>query len=217
MKKIIVGAMILLSVSMSAQFLSNVRFGGVAGLNYSRVKNAHNPSGPRYTFQAGVLAEIPITSDDQFYLQPELVYYGAGETGKDPDAKNFPGYDALYANNYISVPIYLKAFFSERKSEFFGLIGPRFNILINQNVKNPAKDGYTIDGAGNIDGKASGFNMAIGAGVGYSYKRKLELTIRGDFGLLNAYKGLLNEGDTPELNKSAKEHVISVGVNYIFD
>jgi hypothetical protein len=98
----------------------STRFGVTVGGNYSRVKNAHNPSGPRYTVQAGVLALIPIGSANQFFIQPEVVYFGAGETGKDKDAKNYPGYDAVYANNYLSVPISFKGYFSESESEFFG-------------------------------------------------------------------------------------------------
>ena len=33
------------------------------------------------------------------------------------------------------MPLYFKGYFSEAESEFFGLIGPRFNFLLNQNVK----------------------------------------------------------------------------------
>jgi hypothetical protein len=115
--------------------VENTRFGVTAGLNYSRVSNAHNPSGPRYTFQGGALALIPVGKANQFYIQPEVLYYGAGETGKDKDVKNVDGYDAVYANNYLSVPLYFKGYFSESESEFFGLIGPRFNFLLSQNVK----------------------------------------------------------------------------------
>lgn len=218
MKKILIGALALLSISVYSQDFSNTRFGVTGGLNYSRVRNAHNPSGPRYTFQAGALAEIPISKDEQFYLQPEVTYYGAGETGKDKNVKGREGYDAVYANSYISVPVYLKAFFSESKSEFFGLFGPRFNFLINQKVENSANPEYTIDGVGEVNGKASGFNVALSAGVGYSYKRQLEISAKYDFGLLNTYKGLMKEGGVdPAISKSKKEHVVSIGINYIFN
>jgi hypothetical protein len=46
--------------------VENTRFGVTAGLNYSRVSNAHNPSGPRYTFQGGALALIPVGKANQF-------------------------------------------------------------------------------------------------------------------------------------------------------
>ncbi|PZU03259.1 MAG: PorT family protein, partial [Chryseobacterium sp.] len=126
MKKLLLTSALALSTLSFAQIdFSSTRFGVTGGLNYSRVKNAHNPSGPRFTFQGGVLALIPIGKANQFYLQPEVLYYGAGETGKDKDAKGMKGYDALYANNYLSVPVFFKGYFSESESEFFGLAGPR--------------------------------------------------------------------------------------------
>ena len=71
---------------------------------------------------AGGLALIPIGTANQFFLQPEVLFYGAGETGKDSDFKNGDrnanGYNAVYANNYISVPVYFKAYFSEAPFEF---------------------------------------------------------------------------------------------------
>ena len=67
-----------------------------------------------------------------------MLFYGAGETGKDSDFKNGDrnanGYNAVYANNYISVPVYFKAYFSEAPSEFLQW-RVRFNFLVNQNVK----------------------------------------------------------------------------------
>lgn len=238
MKKILIGVLALFSASTFAQqsthssrnLFEGTRFGATGGLNYSRIKNAHNPSGARYTFQVGVLAEIPLTDDEQFFLQPEVVYYGAGESGKDKNVYlkegqtlDQVGYNAQYVNNYISVPIQLKMFFSESETEFFALLGPRFNFLINQKVENgPAsRPWYAIEGDGvntGVNGKATGFNMAIAGGVGFSYKRQLEIVGKFDFGLFNVYKGLMKEpGIDPAINKPKKEHVLSVGINYIFD
>lgn len=223
MKKLVFGIFLFAAATASAQIdLSSTRFGITAGGNYSRVSNAHNPSGPRYTFQAGVLALIPIDNSDQFYIQPEVVYYGAGESGKDPEAKGKPGYDAMYANNYISVPLYFKGYFSEAESEFFGLIGPRFNFLMNQKVENPApsKPFYAVeqlDAYPNLNGKASTFNFGIGAGIGFSYKRQLELAVKYDVGLSNTYKGLMGEKGDPNTQKKKSEQVLSLGLSYIFE
>lgn len=218
MKKFFLTFTLLASVLASAQIdFRSTRFGLTVGGNYSRVSNAHNPSGPRYTMQAGVLALIPIDSNDQFYIQPEVTYYGAGETGKDKNAKGAPGYDAVYGNNYISVPLYFKGYFSEAESEFFGMIGPRFNFLISQNIKNPAKEYYAADEYG----KANSFNFAIGAGIGYSYKRQLELTVRYDLGLSNTFKDLKNSPDNttgdPSVDVKKSEQVFSIGLSYIFE
>lgn len=221
MKRLLLASAITFSTLSFAQIdLKNTRFGVTAGGNYSRVRNAHNPSGARFAFQGGVLALIPMGKSNQFFLQPEISYYGAGETGKDKDAKGKDGYDAVYANNYLSVPVYFKGYFSEAQSEFFGLIGPRFNFLLNQNVKNvPAGRAYydpdVVDPLyPNVNGKASSFNFALGLGIGYSYKRQLEMTLKYDLGLSDTYRGLANEkGGT---TKSKSEQVISLSLNYIF-
>lgn len=222
MKKLFLSLAMAMATMLSAQIdFSQTRFGVIAGGNYSRVKNAHNPSGPRYTVQAGATALIPIGQDDMLYIQPEIVYYGAGETGKDPNvSKDSKGYNALYANNYISIPIYFKGYFSEAESEFFGLFGPRFNFLVNQKVTNPSRDYYNVNGSegGAYNGKTNSFNFALGAGIGFSYKRQLELSLRYDLGLSNTYKGLMGEltGNDPNADKKKSEQVLSLTLNYIF-
>ena len=219
MKKIFLTIALSAATLLSAQIdLRSTRFGVTIGGNYSRVNNAHNPSGPRYTVQGGVMALIPIDQNDQFYIQPEVLYYGAGETGKNKDSKGMPGYNAVYGNNYISVPLYFKGYFSEAESEFFGMIGPRFSFLVNQNVKNSDQPEYEADSYG----KANSFNFAVGAGLGFSYKRQLELGIRYDLGISDTHTKLksapsqIATGDnTVGLKKS--QHVFSVNLSYIFE
>jgi Outer membrane protein beta-barrel domain len=222
MKKFLLASGLMFSALSFAQIdFSSTRFGISAGGNFSGVKNAHNPSGKRFTIQGGALALIPIGSENQFFLQPEIQYFGAGETGKDKGAKGTDGYDAVYANDYLSVPISFKAYFSEAESEFFGLIGPRFNFLLSQRVKNapvsrPYYDpDYEVSGNSKLNGKANGFNFGLGFGLGYSYKRQLELIARYDFGLSNTYPGLDYEPQGSTKNKS--EQVLSLSVNYIFN
>lgn len=224
MKKIVLLTALSMAGFLSAQIdFSSTRYGITAGGNYSRVSNAHNPSGPLYTFQAGFMALIPLDQDDQFYIQPELVYFGAGESGKDKDAKGMDGYNAKYANNYISLPIYFKGYFSEAESEFFGLIGPRIGYLISQKVQNaPANRPYYYPDVKDpdfpeISGNAKKFSFGIGAGVGFSYKRQLEFSVRYDLGLSNTYPKLVEKwtGDFSS-EKKKSEQVLSVGLTYIF-
>ena len=225
MKKFLLTSALALSTLSFAQIdFSSTRFGVTAGGNYSRVKNAHNPSGARFAFQGGVLALIPMGGANQFYLQPEVTYYGAGESGKDKEAKNADGYDAMYANNYLSVPIYFKGYFSEAESEFFGMIGPRFNFLLSQNVKNvPASRPYydpdvTVPNYPQISGKANSFNFAVGVGMGYSYKRQLELALKYDFGVSNTYPNLIEDfTKDPNTGKKKSEQVLSLSLSYIFE
>ena len=222
MKKSFLTFALLSTIWASAQIdLRSTRFGVTAGGNYSRVSNAHNPSGPRLTMQAGFLALIPIDNNDQFYIQPEVTYYGAGESGKDKNAKGTPAYDAVYGNSYISVPLYFKAYFSEAESEFFGMIGPRFNFLVGQTVKNPYREYYDPDVTNpdypDINGKANSFNFAIGAGIGYSYKRQLELAVKYDLGLSNTYPKLVEAWtDDPSASSKKSEQVFSLSLSYIF-
>ena len=204
---------IALSLSVFASFFSfaqidfsSTRFGLTAGPTYSRVQNAHNPSSARVNFFAGAFAIIPVGGDDMFYLQPEIEYLGAGENGQN---------SAVYASNYISVPVYFKAYFSEAESEFFGQLGPRFGFLMNQSIKNPNKPQYyTTD----TFGKAAAFDFAISGGLGFSYKRKLEIFARFDYGFTDTLPDLKGkEPQDPNSFKNKKQHVVSGGISYIFD
>ena len=208
-----------LGTALSAQIdLKSVRYGLTAGYNYSRVRNAHNPSGARNTFQGGALALIQVGRDDQFYVQPEVVYYGGGETSGNQITPK-----AVYANSYISVPIYFKAYLSEAPSEFFAMVGPRFNFLINQKTTNVPKERpyygtEDLPQFPGVNGKANPFSMMLGGGFGYSYNRNIELSVRADVGLSNIYKNLMNEpGSDPAIKKNKRENVISVNLAYIFD
>ena len=204
---------IALSLSVFASFFSfaqidfsSTRFGLTAGPTYSRVQKARNPSSARVSFYGGFLALVPIGGDDMFYLQPEIEYLGAGENGQN---------SAVYASNYIIVPVYFKAYFSEAESEFFGQLGPRFGFLMNQSIKNPSKPQYyTTD----TFGKAAAFDFAISGGLGFSYKRKLEIVGRFDFGVSNNLPDLMGkEPQDGATNSTKRQHVLSAGITYIFD
>lgn len=223
MKKLLISSSLCAATFLSAQVdFSSTRYGITGGGTYSRVSNAHNPSGARFSGYGGFLALIPVDNNDQFYIQPEVEYLGAGESGKDKDAKGASGYDAVYANNYISVPIYFKGYFSEAESEFFAMAGPKFNFLISQKVENmPANKPYyaaeQLEAYPEVNGKANSFNFAVGLGIGFSYKRQLEIAARYDLGLSNTYKGLMKEnGSDPNIEKKKSEQVFSVGLSYIF-
>lgn len=204
MKKILLGTVLLISTLSSAQ-LSETRFGVIAGPDYSRIRNAHNPSSARISFFGGAFALTPLDQDNQFYIQTQVEYMQAGEKGKN---------ETTYASNYLNVPIYLKAYFSEAENEFFGFIGPRFGFLLSQKVTNPSRLVYNVD----QEGKSAGFDFAISGGVGFSYKRKWEISGRYDWGFSNTLPKLREIGiNDPALVKNKPQHVVSLGVSYIFD
>lgn len=221
MKKIFLGVFLTVSFLSSAQIdLRETRFGITAGPTYSRVQNAHNPSGPRYSLLAGIMAQAPIGTTDQFYLEMEAVYFGAGEGGDKKSEKKRNLEHAVYANNYLSIPVNFKGYFSEAESEFFGFAGPRFNILVGQKVKNApvGKEYYAADSYG----KANSFNFGLGLGLGYSYKRQMEIALKYDIGLSDTYPDLkYSPGDIatgdPAVAKKKTEQVMSVGLTYIFE
>lgn len=221
MKKVLFASLILSSFLSQAQIdFRSTEFGIVAGGTYSRVRNAHNPSGARISLLGGITAQAPMGTAEQYYLQMEALYFGAGESGKAKDSKGAPGYDAIYGNNYLSVPINLKVYFSEAESEFYGLIGPRFNFLINQKIENPSRPVYTEEGDPahpGFNGKANPFNLGVGAGVGFSYKRQLEIALKFDIGLSNAYPNMVESWTSdPNTEKKKSEQVLSLGLTYFF-
>ena len=136
------------------------------------------------------------------------IYHQAGETGYNKAEGG--NKETKYYNDYISVPIYVKGYFSEAESEFFALGGPYFNFLLNQKVEKPSRDYYAIDKYG----KANSFNWGIGLGLGFSYRRQLELTLKYDLGLSDTYPDLKNM--PKEVTKKKSEQAISIGVSYIF-
>jgi len=221
-KTLLFSALVVSALSFAQISFSETRFGVTAGGNYSQVTNAHNPSGPRYTLQGGIIALVPIGKDNQFYIQSEILYYGAGESGKDRRVKGRDGYNALYANNYLSIPVFFKVYTSKDRSAFFGMIGPRFNFLLSQKVKNVPLDRSYYDPDisdpkhPEIDGKANPFNFGISYGIGYSHNRNIEVILKYDMGISNTYPRLIESWTgSPNTGKSKSEQVISLGVSFL--
>ena len=204
-KLFIISAGFIFTPIFSQVDFSSTRFGLIAGPTYSRIQNAHNPSSSRTSFYGGALAIIPIGGDDMFYLQPQVEYLSAGEKGDG---------ETVYANNYLSVPVYFKAYFSEAESEFFGQLGPRFGFLLSQKVENPSRSIYNVEEFG----KSAAFDFAVSAGLGFSYKRKWEIVGRFDFGISNNLPDLMGkEPQDGATNSTKRQHVLSAGITYIFD
>lgn len=207
MKKVFLGGFLTLLFSISyaqiGSYLQDVSFGAKAGINYSRIDNIHGGSKGRIGFNAGGLALIPITYGNDFFIQPELSYSQKGETNDTKGGKE------VYQLDYIDLPILFKAYFSERDSEFFGIFGPQFSFLVTEKIKNPSnldeiKKLYHND-------KYKSFDFGLVGGIGYSYERNIEVTLRAEYGMLDAV-----EGDKGESTKRNNNGVLSLGLSYIF-
>ena len=163
----------ILSTNLKAQLdFRRAKFGFILGPNLSQIHHAHNPSSPRYSFFMGAFTRIPVgifcsCENPIFYIQPQIEYIQTGEKG---------GKNTLYANNFLSIPIYFKTYpikYNEQ-NYLFVQAGPRFSFLVNQNVKNPPLGRpYNIS----QDGKANNFDFSISfASVSFFCKSKKKYT-----------------------------------------
>ena len=205
---------IILISKLNAQLdFRRAAYGAVAGPNYSIILHAHNPSSERYSFFSGIFARIPIgiecaCDNPKFYIQAQLEYIQSGEKG---------GEKTLYANNFLSLPIYIKAYpikYNEN-SFFFIQAGPRFSYLVKQRVVNPAWGRpYAI----NQDGKANNFDFSVSVASGISFtNRKNELLLRYDYSFTNALPNLdESEATGDPLARLRKiQHILSIGFSRV--
>lgn len=182
---------------------AQVQYGLRAGGNYSAVREIHGNSGRRTAFYVGGFAQIPIGSTyNQLYLRPELIYSQEGETNEF--RRDDRTIEETYSNDYIAIPVLLKAYFSENDTEFFGLIGPEFGFMVSDKVKTDGTQDPTY-----VDVEANTFNFAATLGLGFSYLRKFEIEGRISYGFSDMYKN-----DPADENNNASK--VSLGVSYNF-
>ncbi len=141
-----------------------------------------------------------------FYLQPQVEYFSAGEKGDG---------ETVYANNYLSVPVYFKAYFSESRIRVFWAIRSTIRFFTQpKSGKSSSRSIYNVEEFG----KAAAFDLAASAGLGFSYKRNLEILGRSDFGVSNNLPDLMGkEPQDGATNSTKRQHVLSAGITYIFD
>jgi hypothetical protein len=156
---------------------SQIRYGVKASFNYTNVTKVHWDSEERKAFGVGVFAQIPLNSNNQFFFQPELVYSLQGET--DGGEREGTG-KVDYFQNYLNIPLMVRAYFSEEENEFFAELGPQLGFLVHQKNKELDETHY---------GKPATFDLSAGVGVGFSYQRKYEFFARYNYGLVDSYKG----------------------------
>ena len=192
---------IILGICMTLPLIafSQVRYGIKGSLTYTNISNVHWESQSRKAFAIGGFAQIPLTSDELFYFQPELVYSLQGEKDKGQSHGQAEYVNVDYYQSYINIPLMFRAYFSEAESEFFAELGPELGFLVYQKNKDLDIKNYS---------KPSTFNLSGGIGAGFSLLRKYEISARYNYGMIDAYK------DYPRTNRTS---VATITLAYIFN
>ncbi len=125
-----------------------VKFGIVAGPNFSTFQSNLFDGNFRVGFHAGVMAEIELKNN--FKLRPEIIYSQQGMVYKDNDPQSqtkFKNY-----NNYIDIPFHLEYQFGSR---FSGYIGTGIGFLLKAteiiNYKGNDETTYVTDTYNRVD------------------------------------------------------------------
>ncbi|WP_304132856.1 porin family protein, partial [Mesonia mobilis] len=204
MKRFIVIAILLFTVSLSAQ---EVRFGVKGGVNFSKINiNQSNDllnSEMKTGFHIGGLVEFKLTN--RFALEPQLFYSRQNSILEIKLADlTFPGStpnDPIFVENInneynldlINLPILAKFYITEGFNIF---AGPQFSYLVSE------KDKYDI----------KEFDYGLIGGLGYQFDSGLLLSA-------NYYLGMndINNFIEPIQNQlKLKQRVIQFSVGYLF-
>ncbi|UOR06785.1 PorT family protein [Hymenobacter aerilatus] len=162
MKKLLLFGIILSAGSLSAQ-AQTTRFGLKAGANYSNVYlNGITRPERLWGFAAGGFAQIPLTQDGFFSVQPELIYSAKG-------SKTSLSFGGEYRQrlHYIELPVLAKI----NASGFIAELGPQVSFLAAARFETPNGTSTDLEGSN---------RLALGAvaGVGYQLPMGLSITLR---------------------------------------
>ncbi|MHA7944366.1 porin family protein [Formosa sp. 3Alg 14/1] len=212
MKKLIVftGALLFTLTSVYAQSDSKaVQFGAKAGVNFSKlIGDDFDDVDSRTSFNAGLLAEIPIS--ERFSFQPEVFYSGQGFDVLEIDQDNIFDTDqnVEYQLDYIQVPLLIKAYIVEGLSVE---VGPQFGFKIHEEFDSePNSDGGDLEIDSN-DSYVKDFETSLAFGTSYKFDGGLFLSARYTLGLTNIF-----EDDTIFEDVDGKNSVWQFGVGYMF-
>ncbi len=159
MKKYLILFVFALVATISAQ--AQVGIGLRVGANYSNLRGDDAPDLDRVIGgHAGLTANIPISADNFFAVQPELLFSmkGAKNDATDTDLR-------LY---YIDIPVLARINAAPLYFEF----GPQLSVNLGDNVDDADLDGFEPDykrtGFGYVAGLGIGTPMGVSLGIRYN-------------------------------------------------
>lgn len=219
MKKLLLSLGLLAGVASAAQ-AQDSRVGVKAGVGLSNLTgNDANNFKNQFGFQAGIMADIKLTS--QLAFHPELLYSQKG--AKIGGSANYVSAGGTYVAsqsgklrlNYLDLPLLLRL----KAGRAFFEVGPQVGLLLSRKLENTAITEVTYTGAtgsvittqsvsnSSTDG-ARKLDVGYVLGLGYRLPQGLELGLRYNGGLAK-----LAEGDSaPKIYNS----VFQFQVGYLF-
>ncbi|ALW83949.1 hypothetical protein AUC43_01840 [Hymenobacter sedentarius] len=244
MKNIAILALSILSISVArAQGSEDFRLGAKIGATYSSISgdNVSQITGPNFSsdlgdyklgYNAGITANVPISSDGFFSLQPELLYNRKGYEIKSKQTSNLPSgvssfeFEQQRVLHYLDVPILARI----NAGGLFFELGPQVSYLFGSKNKqqtttkysNGTKDKVEDNGSfQDYTGIARGdkdksdlaqFDISGVAGIGFMTEGGLSLDLR----YARGFNSLIDTKNVPNSQEpKAFNNVFTLQLGYL--
>ncbi|WP_162428464.1 porin family protein [Pontibacter pudoricolor] len=156
MKKLLLLFVFALVTTISAQ--AQVGFGLRVGANYSDFRGDNAPQNTDRIFgaHAGLTANIPVSSDNFFSVQPEALFSMKGAKGTGDDLR-------LY---YVDIPVLARV----NTGLLYFEAGPQLSVNVGDNLEDDAlfKPDFRRTGLGYVAGIGVGTPMGVSIGLRYN-------------------------------------------------
>ncbi len=198
----------LLMFSQETEKEKKTQLGVTANIHQSNIYGIHDYSKGRIapafglTLQYRLEKDISDEKEYKYFLQPVLEYSMDGEKAEPPQGSQ------KFLNNYISLPIFFKYYFTlsetKRDRRYFLMAGPLFGFAVSDKREGNLYFSQDIS----ADKNFKKFNFGVTLGAGYHFDKNLEAFVRFDRGLSKAY-GVYTLYNT-------YNYKLGVGINYFF-
>ncbi len=175
MKKYVLGAMLLVAVSISAK--AQFSLGVKGGVNYSTIHSDNFRNSSVAGYQAGLFARI----GGGLYLQPEVYLSSSGGEFNSNDNT----YSGKVTFTNLNVPVLVGLQFGPKNLNFRVMAGPEYISVLNQNQNlsnnfNAAYNNFGNSYKDNMLGYQAGAGVDLGPAT-------VDLRYQGDFDKYNTY------------------------------
>ena len=228
MKRILVIAIIMIA-SINMIKAQGVCFGIKGGVNLENIIGLNSGQGAvgftenesakmTVGFHAGIFAKIAL--DNHWALVPEVLYTTGG--AQRTFSRTYGGHTYTstgpFALSYLQVPIFVNYKFD---CGFYLEGGPYLAFLVGSTTNYNYTDEHGNEVSAPVSQKtdANGFDVGVGAGVGWRFCNGLGFNARYNYGLNTVYKdySVDNSGiSTNQSNTYGKNGVLQLSVSYLF-